>query len=133
MIGIAWSSVAIGLFLSSIDPTAGRFSVLLAIAVVLPQLILSGGLGPDFYGHMQGWLRWTTELLPARRGLEMVCTALFNTLTMESARWIPSLIRQVIGFDFGASVYYIGGCILMAQSLLWLFFSACRLKLRDRC
>ena len=131
MVAIAWGSVAIGLFLSTVDPTQGRFSVLLAVAVVLPQLILSGGLGPDFYGHMQEWLRWATDLLPARRGLEMLCTALFNSLTNESTRWIPGFIHKVIGFDFGGSVYYTGGCILMAQSLLWLFFSACFLKYRD--
>lgn len=131
MVAIAWSSVALGLFLSTVDPTAGRLSVLLAIAVVLPQLILSGGLGPDFYGNMQGWLRWVTDLLPARRGLEMVCTALFSSLTSESTRWIPGLIKKVIGFDFGGSVYYSGISILMAQSLLWFFFSAWFLKRRD--
>lgn len=131
MIAIAWSSVATGLFLSTVDPTAGRLSVLLAIAVVLPQLILSGGLGPDFYSHMNGWLRWATDLLPARRGLEMVCTALFNSLSGESAGWIPEFIRKVIGFDFGGSVYYTGASILMVQSLLWLFFSAWFLKRRD--
>lgn len=131
MIAIAWSSVATGLFLSTVDPTAGRFSVLLAIAVVLPQLILSGGLGPDFYSHMPGLLRWVTDLLPARRGLEMVCTALFNSFTGESTRWIPDFVRQVIGFDFGGSVYYSGCGILMAQSLLWFLFSAWFLKRRD--
>ncbi len=131
MVAIAWSSVAIGLFISSVDPTAGRFSVLLAIAVVLPQLILSGGLGPDFYGNMHGVLQWAADLLPAHRGLEMMCTALFSSLTAESLPWIPDLIRKVIGFDFGGSVYYNGSLILMAQSLLWLFFSACFLKRRD--
>lgn len=131
MVAIAWSSVPIGLFLSTVDPTAGRYSVLLAIAVVLPQLILSGGLGPDFYGNMHALLRWATNLLPAHRGLEMICTALFNSLDGGSIRWIPDLIRQVIGFDFGGSVYYSGSCLLTVQSLLWLFSSAWFLKRRD--
>jgi ABC-type multidrug transport system ATPase subunit/pSer/pThr/pTyr-binding forkhead associated (FHA) protein len=131
MVGIAWSSVAVGLFLSTVDPTAGRFSVMLAIAVVLPQLILSGGLGPDFYAGMEGMLRWMADLLPARWGLEMVCTALFGSLTGEGGRWIPGFVRGVIGFDFGGPVYYTGGSMLMVQSLLWLFFCAGFLKYRD--
>jgi hypothetical protein len=131
MVAIAWSSVAIGLFLSTIDPTAGRFSVLLAIAVVLPQLILSGGLGPDFYARMSSGLRWAADLLPARSGLEMVCTAMFHSFAGEGVGWIPGLIREVIGFDFGRSVYYTGGCLLITQFFLWLSFSAWFLKRRD--
>jgi ABC transport system ATP-binding/permease protein len=131
MTAIAWCSVTIGLFLSSLDPTSGRFSVLLAIAVVLPQLILSGGIGPDFYANMHHLLRIPADMLPARWGLEMVCTALYTPLMSASTSWIGTSIRQVIGFDFGRSVYYSGTGMLMTQSLLWLFFSAWLLKRRD--
>jgi len=131
MIAIAWSSAAIGLFLSTIDPTAGRFSVLLAIAVVLPQLILSGGLGPDFSVRMSSGLQWTGNLLPARSGLTMVCTAMFHSLSGEGVGWIPGLLREVIGFDFGRSVYYTGGSLLVTQFLFWLFIAAWFLKRRD--
>ncbi len=131
MVAIAWSSVAIGLFLSTVDPTAGRFSVLLAITVVLPQLILSGGLGPDFYARMSSGLQWAGNLLPARSGLTMICTAMFHPLTGEGVGWIPGLIREVIGFDFGRTVYYTGGCLLITQFLFWLFTSAWFLKRRD--
>lgn len=131
MTAIAWCSVTIGLFLSSLDPSSGRFSVLLAIAVVLPQLICSGGIGPDFYSNMHQLVRFIADLLPARWGLEMVCTALYTPLINEETSWIETTIREVIGFDFGRSVYYTGSTILMTQSLLWLFFSAWLLKRRD--
>jgi ABC-type multidrug transport system permease subunit len=52
MVSVAWCSVAIGLLLSAVDTSGGRFSVMLAVAVVLPQLLLSGGLGPDYYARM---------------------------------------------------------------------------------
>ncbi|MDR2551296.1 MAG: ATP-binding cassette domain-containing protein [Desulfobulbus sp.] len=131
MVAVAWSSVAIGLLLSAADPSDGRFSVMLAIVVVLPQLLLSGGLGPDFYGRMSGGLRWAADLLPARWGLAMVCTALFGSLEGEGARWIPALVREVIGFDFGRDVYYSGLQALSAQSVLWLLGCAGILRYRD--
>ncbi len=131
MVAVAWSSVAIGLLLSAVDSTGGRFSVMLAIAVVLPQLLLSGGLGPDFYGRMGNELRWAADLLPARWGLEMVCTALFDSLTGTGVQWIPAYVRQVIGFDFGPTVYYSGCYVLLTQSILWLLFCAGFLKYRD--
>jgi ABC-type multidrug transport system ATPase subunit/pSer/pThr/pTyr-binding forkhead associated (FHA) protein len=131
MVAIAWSSVSIGLLLSCVDPSNGRFSVLLAIAVVLPQLLLSGGLGPDFYRQMDGVVRNIANMLPARWGLEMVCTSLFNSFSGESVQWIPDLIRKGIGFDFGGGVYYTGACLLTAQFLLWLVLAAWILKRRD--
>lgn len=133
MVAIAWSSVSIGLLLSCVDPSNGRFSVLLAIAVVLPQLLLSGGLGPDFYLKMDGVVRGVANMLPARWGLEMVCTSLFNSFSGESVQWIPDLIRKGIGFDFGGAVYYTGVCLLTAQFFLWLFLAAWILKRRDTC
>jgi ABC transport system ATP-binding/permease protein len=131
MVAVAWSSAAIGLLLSAADSTGGRLSVMLAIVVVLPQLLLSGGLGPDFYERMPGVLRWTADLLPARWGLEMVCTGLFNSLSGAGVHWIPAFVRQVIGFDFGPAVYYSGTHVLLTQSLLWLFLCAGFLKYRD--
>jgi len=131
MVAVAWSSVAIGLMLSAVDPTGGRYAVMLAIGVVLPQLLLSGGLGPDFYGHMSSGLRWLADLLPARWGLEMVCTALLGAFNGEGGRWIPAFVREVIGFDFGRSVYYSGGYTLLTQSILWLFLCAGFLNYRD--
>ncbi len=131
MIPVAWCSVTLGLVLSTVDPSSGRFSVMLAIAAVLPQLVLSGGLGPDFYLGMTSCVRWAATLLPARWCLEMLCTALFQGIDGEGARWVPAFIREGIGFDFGTSVYYSGISILLIQSLFWLLFCAWFLKRRD--
>lgn len=131
MVAVAWTSAAIGLALSATDSSGGRFSVMLAIAVVLPQLLLSGGLGPDFYGRMSGPLRLAADLLPARWGLEMAATALFASLSGEGVRWIPAFVREAIGFDFGGSVYYTGLSLLSAQFLLWLLLCAGFLNFRD--
>ncbi len=131
MVAVAWSSVAMGLLLSAADPTGGRLSVMLAVAVVLPQLLLSGGLGPDFFGHMPTVMRWVADLLPARWGLEMLATALFGSLSGEGAGWIPAFIRETIGFDFGSGVYYSGARALLIHSVLWLFLCAGFLRYRD--
>jgi ABC transport system ATP-binding/permease protein len=93
MTAIAWCSVTISLCLSSLDPTSGRFSVLLAIAVVLPQLILSGGIGPDFYANMHHLLRIPADMLPARWGLEMICTASTPRLSVKA----PAGLEPVSG------------------------------------
>ena len=37
MIAVSWSSITLGLLLSVLDPAAGRFSIILALAVVLPE------------------------------------------------------------------------------------------------
>jgi hypothetical protein len=131
MVSVAWASVALGLFLSAIDPSSGRFSVLFAIVAVLPQFILSGGLGPDFRQGMHSAIRWAADLLPARWGLEMQLTALYEGFGAEPVPWIAGLVRQMIGFDYGFQVYYTGGIILMVQALFWLSCSAWYLKRRD--
>jgi energy-coupling factor transporter ATP-binding protein EcfA2 len=131
MVSVAWCSVAIGLALSAVDTSGGRFSVMLAVAVVLPQLLLSGGLGPDYYARMGSGLRWAADLLPARWGLEMICSALFGSFSGAGAGWIPDFVREVIGFDFGGPVDYIGTSILLALTVLWLFLCAGILNYRD--
>ncbi|QQG65122.1 FHA domain-containing protein [Desulfobulbus oligotrophicus] len=131
MIATAWCSVSIGLVLSAVDSSGGRFSIMLAVAVVLPQLLLSGGLGPDYYGQMSSSHQWIADLLPARWGLEMMCTALFGAFQGEGVDWIPPFVREVIGFDFGVAVYYSGAVRLLVLSVLWLFLCAGFLHFRD--
>jgi len=131
MVAIAWSSVGLGLLVSALDASGGRYSVMAAVAVVLPQLLLSGGIGPEFFQGMSALQRALADLLPARWGLEMVCTAVFGSLTGEGVRWIPTFIREGIGFDFGFWVYYTDGSILLGQFLCWLLMSAGILHIRD--
>ena len=128
---VAWTSVAMGLFISSLDPTPGRFSILLAVAAILPQLILSGGLGPDFFAGMPTMTRIPASLLPAKWGLAMELTAVYHGNPHTALSWIPDCIKQVIGFDYGSSVYYHGTSILAVQSLVWLLLCAWLLKRRD--
>ncbi len=128
---VAWTSVATGLFISSLDPTPGRFSVLLAVAAVLPQLILSGGLGPNFFADMHTITRIPASLLPAKWGLAMELTAVYDSNPNTALSWIPDCIEQVIGFDYGSSVYYHGTSVLAVQSLVWLLLCAWLLKRRD--
>jgi ABC-type multidrug transport system ATPase subunit/pSer/pThr/pTyr-binding forkhead associated (FHA) protein len=128
---LAWTSVAMGLFISSLDPTPGRFSILLAVAAVLPQLILSGGLGPDFFKHMHAISKIPASLLPARWGLEMELTAVYSGNPETTLSWIPACIEQVIGFDYGSSVYYHGTSVLAVQTIVSLLLCAWLLKRRD--
>jgi ABC-type multidrug transport system ATPase subunit/pSer/pThr/pTyr-binding forkhead associated (FHA) protein len=131
LVCVAWTSVAMGLFVSSLDPTPGRFSILLAVAAVLPQLILSGGLGPDFWGGMHAITRIPASLLPARWGLEMELTSIYSGTPETVLSWIPDCIELVIGFDYGSSVYYHGTSVLAVQTIVWLLLCAWLLKRRD--
>lgn len=131
MTAVAWTSVTMGLFISAIDPTSGRLSVLLAVSAVLPQLILSGGLGPDFFSGMDAVTRWTASFMPARWGFEMGLTAVYSGQHETVIPWVPEFIRQVIGFDYGSRVYYDGVRMLAVQSVVWLLLCAWLLRRRD--
>ena len=61
----------------------------------------------------------------------MICTALFSSLTGAGTQWIPPFVREVIGFDFGTTVYYSGVYVLLLHSVLWLLLCAGFLKYRD--
>jgi len=131
LVAISWSSVGIGLLVSSLDPSGGRYTVMAAVAAVLPQLLLSGGIGPEFFQGMSSLQRLLADLLPARWGLEMVCTSMFAAMRGEGAQWVAACIRDGIGFDFGRGVYYNGGSVLLAQLLAWLLLCAGILHYRD--
>lgn len=131
MTSVAWSSVALGLLLSALDPSDGRFAVMSAVAVVLPQLLLSGGIGPEFYQGMSKGMRLLADVLPSRWGVEMACFALFGPVGGEGAGWLPGFVRDSIGFDFGPEVYYNGASVLLGQFILWLLVCAGILFFRD--
>jgi ABC-type multidrug transport system ATPase subunit/pSer/pThr/pTyr-binding forkhead associated (FHA) protein/ABC-type multidrug transport system permease subunit len=131
MVGVAWTSVCMGLCISGIDPTSGRFSVLLAVAGVLPQLILSGGLAPDFYANMNVLTRIPAILLPARWGLEMGLTGVYDNNGETTVPWIPDFVHRMIGFDYGTTVYYHGVSVLAVQAVVWLLLCAWLQKRRD--
>lgn len=132
LVALAWTSCALGLFLSSVDPTRGQFSVLLAIVAVLPQLVLSGGLGPDYYAGMPAVLKGIANALPARWGLEMLMTACYRHPTREALEWVPAFVRDTVGFGFGPGVYLKGAAVLLAQGAAWLLLCAAALRRLDR-
>lgn len=130
MVAVAWTSAISGLLVSTLDPTKGHFSVIMAFAVVLPQLILCGGLGPDYYNGLGDVGQVIADWTPARWGLEMMFTALYHDLPQLSAQWIPEFIRTAVGFDFGWLVIARGFGMLFAQSFCWFLFTAWLLKKR---
>lgn len=128
LIMMAWTACTIGLFVSALDPTPGQFSVLMAIIVVLPQLVLSGGLAPDFYEGMSRFLKPVASALPARWGLEMLMTAFYDVPERPAMAWTGGLVRDQIGFDFGRGVHLRNAAILAVQGVIWM--GACGVVLR---
>ncbi len=131
LIMLAWVSVAMGLVISALDPTPGNFSILLAIIAVLPQLILSGGLGPDFYKGMNVVTRMIADLLPARWGLELLLTACYDNPHCTALPWIPDFVSGVVGFDFGENAWGRDLFILSGQFLGWIVLTILLLKRRN--
>jgi ABC-type multidrug transport system ATPase subunit/pSer/pThr/pTyr-binding forkhead associated (FHA) protein len=130
MVAMAWAACCMGLFLSALDPAAGQFSVILAIVAVLPQLVFSGGLGPDFYAGMPQPLQWVADALPARWGLEMLTTAFYYHPERSALQWLEEFVPATLGFQFGPGVYYRGAGLLLLQAICWL--ALCSLFLRRR-
>ena len=131
LVAMAWAACAMGLFLSAIDPTSGRFSVILAIVMVLPQLVLSGGLGPDFFAGMPGALQVVANMFPARWGIEMLMTAFYRHPDRSSLQWIADFVTQTVGFNFGPGVYFRNTAILLVQAAAWLVLCGLSLKRLD--
>jgi len=117
MLGMAWTALTLGLLVSALDPTRGQMSVVLALVVVLPQLVLSGALGPDFYSGMNPLTQRFADALPARWGLEMLLTAAFDQPDREHWRWIAQFVPDQMGFRFGDGVYRRGLAFLIAQGI----------------
>ncbi len=131
LVAVAWNSAILGLFISTLDPTRGQLSVIFAIAAVLPQLILSGGLGPDYYQGLNKSAQYIADCLPAKWGLEMLFTSLYNDLHTVSTGWINTFVLDDIGFHYGENVITKAMIILLGQSFMWLILSAWILKRKD--
>lgn len=131
MICIAWTSVAVGLCISALDPSSGQYSLLLSVLAVLPQLILSGGLGPDFYAGMGKIMRYLADALPARWGLELLFTAVYLDHSSLGTDWIPAFVTKEIGFGFGSQVYWRSASVLLLQATSWISLCVLLLLRRD--
>ncbi len=132
LLAMTWASSAMGLFISALDPTPGQFSVILAIVVVLPQMVLSGGLAPDFYLKMNPAIKAIASLFPARWGLEMLITSFYNHPGREALQWVKATVEDPIGFQFGTHVFLRNLPVLFGQGVAWLALCAMALKRLDR-
>jgi len=129
---VSWTSVSLGLLLSAADPTPGRFSVIFAIIAVLPQLILSGGLAPDFYKGMSGLMKIISDILPARWGFEMLLTSFYSDIPIKSIKWIPDFVKNFVGFQFGSKAFYKGFFMVSLLGFCYLLIAMAVLKKRDK-
>ncbi len=112
LVMISWASVALGLLVSALDPSDGQFSVVIAIAVILPQMILSGALGPDYYVGMPSLTQSIANLFPAKWGMELVLSSAFDG--KDSVSWVKGFVRNSMGLNFDAAVYFRGFLVYLA-------------------
>ncbi len=130
-VGVSWVSCTIGLFISSLDPTPGQNSVILAVIAVLPQMIFSGAMAPAFYGGMNTVTQFIASALPARWGFELMLTVFYRD---------PAWAREVItgpypdgmGFQFGEAVYHYNALALAALACAYFLATCAILKRYDR-
>ena len=129
---VAWVSCTVGLLISSLDPTSGQNSVVLAVIAVLPQLIFSGAMEPDFYGGMNALTKGLASILPARWGFELMLTALY-----EQPSWVRDMITGTdngdgMGFRFGGDVFMTNMTALAALGMGYFMLTCISLKRYDR-
>jgi ABC-type multidrug transport system ATPase subunit/pSer/pThr/pTyr-binding forkhead associated (FHA) protein len=132
LVGTAWASCALGLLVSSLDPTPGRLSVLLAVAVVLPQLVLSGALAPDYYAGMAPMTQSIADLLPSRWGFEMLLNAAYDRPGQAHLAWLADFVRDDMGFVFGPGSYVRGVLSIALLTLLYLGLAIWRTAVTSR-
>ena len=129
---LSWTAVAMGLFLSAIDRSSGEFAIILTIIFVLPQLILSGGLGPDFYLHMNHLAKVIATLFPAKWGVELLLTAIYKYGSGDNIPWIREFISNTLGFNFGIKAMSLNISVLFGQMVTWVFLAGWLIVRRER-
>jgi len=132
LVGTAWASCALGLLVSALDPTPGRLSVLLAVAIVLPQMVLSGALAPDYYVGMTPLAQSIADLLPSRWGFEMLLNAVYDRPGQAHLAWLGDFVRDQVGFVFGPGSYVRGVLALGVLTLLYLVLATWRTAITSR-
>ena len=123
---VVWVSSIIGLFISTLDPTPGQNSVILAVVAVLPQLVLAGAQGPGFYNAMGPVMKALAAALPALWGFEMILNVLYKDppwaqYVAHSKNWISGPDPGYMGFSHdvfltnSAALAIIGGVFFLAS------------------
>ena len=130
-IAVAWVSCVIGLFISSLDPTPGQNSVILAVIAMLPQMIFSGAMAPAFYDGMSTFAQGVAAILPARWGFELMLTTMYQE--PEWARHVISGESPTgMGFGFGREVYATNAMALGAMALVYFIATCVNLRRYDK-
>ncbi len=130
-IAVAWVSSIIGLFISSLDPTPGQNSVMLAVIAMLPQMLFSGAMAPAFFDGMHPVTQGVAAILPARWGFELLLTVLY-----EDPAWARDLITAAspagMGFGFGAEVIKTNGIALLGLAVAYFVATCISLRRFDK-
>ena len=130
-ISVAWVSCVIGLFISSLDPTPGQNSVILAVIAMLPQMIFSGAMAPAFYDGMSSFAQGVAAILPARWGFELLLTTMY-----QEPEWARSVITGEspagMGFGFGQEVYAANAMALGAMAFVYFVATCVNLRRYDK-
>lgn len=127
----AWCSVSMGLMLSSLDKT-GKNSILLSILVLIPQIIFSGAIAPDFYLNMNPVAKLISNGFVSRWGFHGMATV-FNDEKLVS--WGPDILEHQLGFAhwdiiWGISTWPIIG-ILLTMTVIFLCLTGVILKTQN--
>lgn len=128
---VTWVAAVMGLFISSLDPTSGQNSVVLAVVAVLPQLVLAGAQGPAFYHGMGTVTKAIASIFPARWGFELMLNALY-----DSPAWAQTYITGSdpghMGFRFGSEVFATNLGALAILGVIYFLATWASLKRYDR-
>lgn len=97
---VAWASVCLGLLLSSIDKS-GRTAIILSIVFIVPQIIWSGAIAPNFYEKMHEIPRVISSAFVSRWGFEGLARVFNDTSIVE---WGAKLVEYQLGFPPRAEI-----------------------------
>ncbi|MGB3974835.1 MAG: ATP-binding cassette domain-containing protein [bacterium] len=91
---VAWSSVCLGLLLSSIDKS-GKTAIILSIVFIIPQIIWSGAIAPNFFEKMHKIPKAISNVLVSRWGFEGLALV-FNDNAI--IKWGSKVVEHQLGF-----------------------------------
>jgi len=93
-----FASTALGIFLATLARSTPQFG-LLAIPVIIPMLLLSGGSTP--LDSMPEWLQWVMQCSPSTHFVSLSAAILFRDAGVEVV-WPDLLALTAIGLVFFA-------------------------------
>ncbi|MDC0948214.1 ATP-binding cassette domain-containing protein [Gammaproteobacteria bacterium] len=123
-------AMMLGLLVSALDFSGGRSAVIVVLALLLPQLILSGGLAPDFYLGAGTLTQSLMNVLPARWGFEGFLNTSLGS-HVDAQPWIERVVLDVMGFSLAPGTLSWNVLVIGLQSMIW-FILACSVLVLTR-